>query len=106
MALEYTVDPADLPLCILPDGRRIARATVEQVAAGLGMIWPPQRDVYDLVIVGAGPAGLGAVYTQAPSDSGVVGFVGTVDLTTGFVRAVMIGFGQATGMAFVPDSGQ
>jgi thioredoxin reductase (NADPH) len=55
-----TVDPADLPLCILPDGRRIARATVEQVAAGLGMISPPQLDVYDLVIVGAGPAGLGA----------------------------------------------
>jgi thioredoxin reductase (NADPH) len=55
-----TGDPADLPLCILPDGRRIARATVEQVAAGLGMISPPQLDVYDLVIVGAGPAGLGA----------------------------------------------
>jgi thioredoxin reductase (NADPH) len=49
-----TVDPVDLPLCILPDGRRIARATVEQVAAGLGMISPPQLDVYDLVIVGAG----------------------------------------------------
>src|SRR5450631_2152996 len=48
-----TGDPADLPLCILPDGRRIARATVEQVAAGLGMISPPQLDVYDLVIVGA-----------------------------------------------------
>ncbi|MFI5287316.1 MAG: hypothetical protein ACHQ4F_13470 [Candidatus Dormibacteria bacterium] len=45
----------------------------------------------------------GTVYTEAPSDSGVVGFVGTVDLTTGFVRPVMIGFGQATGMAFVPD---
>ena len=55
-----TVDPADLPLCILRDGRRIARATVEQVAAGIGMISPPQLDVYDLVIVGAGPAGLGA----------------------------------------------
>jgi hypothetical protein len=46
-----TVDPADPPLCILPGGRRIARATVEQVAAGLGMISPPQLDMYDLVIV-------------------------------------------------------
>jgi hypothetical protein len=45
----------------------------------------------------------GTVYTQAPDDSGVVGFVGTVDLTTGFVRPTMIGFGKATGMAFVPD---
>jgi hypothetical protein len=45
----------------------------------------------------------GTVYTQAPDDSGVVGFVATVDLTTGFVRPVMIGFGKATGMAFIPD---
>ena len=45
----------------------------------------------------------GTVYTQAPDDSGVVGFVGTVDLTTGFIRPVMIGFGKATGMAFIPD---
>jgi hypothetical protein len=49
-----SVDPADLRVCILPDGRRLARATVEQVAAGLGMISPPQLDVYGLVIVGAG----------------------------------------------------
>jgi hypothetical protein len=45
----------------------------------------------------------GTVYTQAPDDSGVVGFVATVDLTTGFVRPVMIGFGKATGMAFIPN---
>jgi hypothetical protein len=41
---EDTVPPVDLPLCILPDGRRIARASVGQVAAGLGMISPPQLD--------------------------------------------------------------
>jgi hypothetical protein len=45
----------------------------------------------------------GTIYTQAPDDSGVVGFVGTVDLTTGFIRPGMIGFGKATGMAFIPD---
>lgn len=48
----------------------------------------------------------GTIYTQAPDDSGVVGFVGTVDLTTGFIRPGMIGFGKATGMAFIPDSGK
>jgi thioredoxin reductase (NADPH) len=68
-----TGDPADLPLCILPDGRRIARATVEQVAAGLGMISPPQLDMYDLVIVGAGPAGHGAaVYTSEGLTTAVI----------------------------------
>ena len=46
-----------LPLCILPDGSRLAPATVEQVAAGLGMVAAPSRPDYDLTIVGAGPAG-------------------------------------------------
>jgi thioredoxin reductase (NADPH) len=48
------------PICILPDGRLLAAATVEGVAAGLGMIAAPQLDRYDLTIIGAGPAGLGA----------------------------------------------
>jgi hypothetical protein len=46
----------------------------------------------------------GAVFTQAPDDSGVVGFVGVVDLSTGFVTPVVIGFVKATGMLFVPNS--
>src|SRR5215471_9793498 len=53
-------DPALLPLCILPDGTRLSRPTVQQVAAGLGMIAPPALAEYDVAIVGAGPAGLGA----------------------------------------------
>ena len=32
------VEPSALPLCILPDGSRLASATAEQVAAGLGMV--------------------------------------------------------------------
>jgi thioredoxin reductase (NADPH) len=35
------VEPSALPLCILPDGSRLAAATVEQVAAGLGMVAAP-----------------------------------------------------------------
>jgi sugar lactone lactonase YvrE len=46
----------------------------------------------------------GTVYTQAPDDSGVVGFVGAVDMKTGFVTPVVIGFAKATGMLFVPNS--
>jgi len=59
------VEPSALPLCILPDGSRLASATVEQVAAGLGMIAAPSRSEYDLAIVGAGPAGLGAAVNAA-----------------------------------------
>jgi hypothetical protein len=47
----------------------------------------------------------GTIFTEAPSDSGVPGFLGTLDLTTGFVHPVMIGFLQTTGLAFVPDPG-
>jgi thioredoxin reductase (NADPH) len=54
------VDVAALPICILPDGTRLAPATVEDVAEGLGMVSDPSRSEYDLVIVGAGPAGLAA----------------------------------------------
>ena len=59
------VEPSALPLCILPDGSRLASATVEQVAAGLGMVAAPARPEYDLVIVGAGPAGLAAAVNAA-----------------------------------------
>jgi thioredoxin reductase (NADPH) len=59
------VEPSALPLCILPDGSRLASATVEQVAAGLGMIAAPSRSEYDLTIVGAGPAGLAAAVNAA-----------------------------------------
>jgi hypothetical protein len=46
----------------------------------------------------------GTVYTQAPDDSGTVGFVGVIDMSTGFVTPVVIGFANATGMIFVPNS--
>ena len=50
------VEPSALPLWILPDWSRLAAATVEQVAAGLGMVAAPALSEYDLAIVGAGPA--------------------------------------------------
>jgi hypothetical protein len=46
----------------------------------------------------------GDIYTQAPNDSGVVNFVGTVAPATGFVTPIAIGFTKATGMVFVPNS--
>ena len=46
----------------------------------------------------------GTVYTEAPDDSGVVGFVGVVDLKTGFITPVVIGLLHPTGMLFVPNS--
>ncbi len=45
----------------------------------------------------------GTAYTSTPSDSGVAGIVGSVDLSSGVVSPVATGFGSATGLAFVPD---
>lgn len=60
-----TTDLDHLPLCILPDGTRVNDATIEQVAAGLGMIAPPALGEYDLTIIGAGPSGLAAAVYAA-----------------------------------------
>jgi thioredoxin reductase (NADPH) len=54
------MDPGLLPMCILPNGMRLAPATLEDVATGLGMVSAPSLSEYDLVIAGAGPAGLAA----------------------------------------------
>ncbi|HEY1421054.1 MAG TPA: hypothetical protein VGG90_10140 [Candidatus Dormibacteraeota bacterium] len=44
----------------------------------------------------------GSIYTQAPNDSGVTNFVGTVNPTTGLITPLAIGFTKTTGMVFVP----
>lgn len=62
---DAPVDLADLPICILPDGTRLAPAALETVAAGLGMITAPTLAEYDLAIVGAGPSGLAAAVYAA-----------------------------------------
>ncbi len=54
-----------LPVCVLPNGLRLAPATLEDVAAGLGMVSAPKLSEYDLTIVGAGPAGLAAAVYAA-----------------------------------------
>jgi thioredoxin reductase (NADPH) len=57
--------PGHLPVCILPSGVRLAPATLEGVAAGLGLVSAPRLSEYDLTIVGAGPAGLAAAVYAA-----------------------------------------
>jgi thioredoxin reductase (NADPH) len=59
----------DATLPVLVDGDRIfTDATVETVALAWGGLQPPKRAHYDLVVIGAGPAGLAAA-VYAASDS-------------------------------------
>jgi thioredoxin reductase (NADPH) len=51
---------SQLPVCMLPDGTPLERATVRKVGEKLGWLQRPSRTEYDLAILGAGPAGLSA----------------------------------------------
>jgi thioredoxin reductase (NADPH) len=68
------VGPDDLPIAILPDGTVLKRPDQTQLARALGMIADADPDqVYDVAIVGAGPAGLAAsVYAASEGLSVVV----------------------------------
>jgi thioredoxin reductase (NADPH) len=59
------LNAGSLPICVLPDGTWLSPATLEDVAAGLGMVSAPLLPEYDLAIVGAGPAGLAAAVYAA-----------------------------------------
>jgi len=52
--------PEAVPLVVTPDGRPLTTPTAAEVAAVVGLSTAPVRDFYDLIIVGGGPAGLGA----------------------------------------------
>lgn len=57
--------PPGVAVCTLPDGVRLVSPTLAELARHLGLVTPVSTDVYDLAIVGAGPAGLAAAVYAA-----------------------------------------
>ncbi|OAH10488.1 FAD-dependent oxidoreductase [Streptomyces jeddahensis] len=53
-------DGLRLPLVITPDGTPLTEPEDQDLAARVGLATTPAADLYDLVIIGGGPAGLGA----------------------------------------------
>ena len=53
-------DPAAIPILIFPDGSVLSRPTLIEVAERLGLETKASMPFYDLIIIGAGPAGLAA----------------------------------------------
>jgi thioredoxin reductase (NADPH) len=49
---------AAFPLLIFPDGSVLEKPTLPDLATKLGLTTTPARDFYDVIIIGAGPAGL------------------------------------------------
>ncbi len=65
--------PADLPLVFLPDADVLRAPSSLQVAGALGLRTRAQQPLYDLCIVGGGPAGLAAaVYAASEGLSTVI----------------------------------
>jgi thioredoxin reductase (NADPH) len=52
--------PEDVPVVITPDGTSLCRPSHTEIATAVGLSTEPAEEFYDLIVVGAGPAGLGA----------------------------------------------
>jgi thioredoxin reductase (NADPH) len=59
------LDATGIPLVVTSDGDSLVDPSVEQLAARVGLLTTPATDFYDTVIVGGGPAGLGAAVYAA-----------------------------------------
>ncbi len=53
-------EAGSIPLVVTADGQALAAPSTGEVAAAVGLSTTPTADFYDLIIVGGGPAGLGA----------------------------------------------
>ena len=59
------LDETGIPLVVTPEGDSLVDPSVEELAAKVGLSTTPATDFYDTVIVGGGPAGLGAAVYAA-----------------------------------------
>jgi thioredoxin reductase (NADPH) len=57
---EKGIDDAKLPVILFGDGTALVQPTTTEIAAKVGLRTQAQQEFYDVVIVGAGPAGLAA----------------------------------------------
>ncbi len=65
--------PADLPLVLVPDGETLRSPSILELAESLGLRTTARQPLYDVCIVGGGPAGLAAaVYAASEGLSTVI----------------------------------
>jgi len=57
---EHGLDPEQLPVVLFPDGSSLVAPEPSALAARVGLSIQATQDFYDMVVVGAGPAGLAA----------------------------------------------
>ncbi|TPN52352.1 cyclic nucleotide-binding domain-containing thioredoxin-disulfide reductase [Mesorhizobium sp. B1-1-7] len=71
---RFDIDPHHLPVVLCPNGRLLRNPTEKDLARCIGLLRPIDADtLYDVAIVGAGPAGLAAaVYAASEGLSTIV----------------------------------
>jgi thioredoxin reductase (NADPH) len=70
---RFHVDPGQLPIVLCPGGQLLRNPGEEELARCLGLVRPIDPDrLYDVAIVGAGPAGLAAAVYAASEGLSVV----------------------------------
>jgi thioredoxin reductase (NADPH) len=71
---RFRIEPHELPIVLCPNGELLRNPSDDQLARCLGLVKPIDPDkIYDVVIVGAGPAGLAAsVYAASEGLSALV----------------------------------
>jgi thioredoxin reductase (NADPH) len=71
---RFHIDPGQLPIVLCPNGQFLNNPSEDKLARCLGLVQPINPDrVYDVAIVGAGPAGLAtAVYAASEGLSALV----------------------------------
>ncbi len=57
---EHDLDPEQLPVVLFPDGSSLVAPEPGALAARVGLSIQAAQDFYDMVVIGAGPAGLAA----------------------------------------------
>ena len=71
---RFHIDPGQLPIVLCPSGQLLRNPSEDRLARCLGLVRPMDPDrLYDVAVVGAGPAGLAtAVYAASEGLSVVV----------------------------------
>jgi thioredoxin reductase (NADPH) len=71
---RFHIDPGQLPIVLCPSGQFLSNPSEDKLARCLGLVRPINPDrVYDVAVVGAGPAGLAtAVYAASEGLAAIV----------------------------------
>lgn len=60
LLVDKGLTATDLPVVVLEDGTALAKPTATEIATRIGLTVQASQDLYDVVVIGAGPSGLAA----------------------------------------------